>query len=53
MWLILVNYLIWEEKFTYTVLFCGYNYIANTNRLRSCGLNIRSFSACFVGEGRK
>ena len=24
MWLILVNYLIWEEKFTYTVLFCGY-----------------------------
>ena len=23
-WLILVNYLIWEEKFTYTVLFCGY-----------------------------
>ena len=25
MWLILANYLIWEEKFTYTVLFCGYN----------------------------
>ena len=33
MWLILVNYLIWEEKFTYTVLFCGYEHPNNTIEL--------------------
>ena len=45
-----LHYLIWEEKFTYTVLFCGYCEITNQAlALRNLSMNWASFSAPSYG----